>query len=284
MAYARVNWVDNVTPLDQAHLNQMDAYIATLDTSKADASAVTAGDALKVDKDSVVVAATRIVASKLLAGDAQPAFQIIGDGKHQWGAGGANLVDTNLYRSATATLKTDQDFRSAGSITALDGNASFQIALTSLGVRFGNPADTNLYRSAAGQLKTDGMILTGNSVISCYGGVGEVFLSYGGPAVAATIAFGTNRDTNLYRQAASALRTDGEMWIGARMKLRQFAEIQFGPGDGTTWDTNLYRSAAGTLRTDSLFICYLPGIGARQLEVGAADSGGAGYRMVRVAN
>lgn len=63
--------------------------------------------AARVSKDHVEVAATRIFASKLLAADANPAFRILGDGKHEWGAGGASAVDTNLYRSAANVLKTD---------------------------------------------------------------------------------------------------------------------------------------------------------------------------------
>jgi len=42
-----------------------------------------------------------------VTGDAQNRFQIGTDGKTQWGPGGTTAVDTNLYRSAAAILKTD---------------------------------------------------------------------------------------------------------------------------------------------------------------------------------
>src|SRR5262245_20803966 len=51
-----------------------------------------------VPLDGVVVAGTRIFANKLLVGDAQPSFRILGDGKHEWGPGGATAPDTRIYR------------------------------------------------------------------------------------------------------------------------------------------------------------------------------------------
>lgn len=44
-----------------------------------------------------------------VTGDTQKRLIINGDGKHEWGSGGAT-VDTNLYRSAVDTLKTDDAF------------------------------------------------------------------------------------------------------------------------------------------------------------------------------
>src|SRR5690606_19225481 len=49
--------------------------------------------------------------------DTQNRFQARGDGQLSWGSGSA-AVDTNLYRSAANTLKTDDSFVSAASITA----------------------------------------------------------------------------------------------------------------------------------------------------------------------
>jgi hypothetical protein len=42
-----------------------------------------------------------------VSGDSSGRFVILGDGKHEWGSGGAGGRDTNLYRSAVNVLKTD---------------------------------------------------------------------------------------------------------------------------------------------------------------------------------
>jgi hypothetical protein len=48
------------------------------------------------------------------SGDANAAFIADFDGKMQWGPGGSGGPDTNLYRSAASTLRTDGDFLVAG--------------------------------------------------------------------------------------------------------------------------------------------------------------------------
>jgi hypothetical protein len=70
----------------------------------------------KVDKDSIVVAASRLVANKLLAGDANESLLVTGDGKIQWGAGGSSLLDTNLYRASGAKLRTDGNMEIGGQL------------------------------------------------------------------------------------------------------------------------------------------------------------------------
>lgn len=55
------------------------------------------------------------------SGDANAAYTMDFDGKNQWGPGGGTALDTNLYRSAAATLKTDSSFIVAGSET-VSGN------------------------------------------------------------------------------------------------------------------------------------------------------------------
>jgi|SRR5215831_5684192 len=58
-------------------------------------------------QDTVIAAATRIIANRLATADANAAWQVRGDGRMDWGAGGAGAYDANLYRSAAGTLKTD---------------------------------------------------------------------------------------------------------------------------------------------------------------------------------
>lgn len=49
----------------------------------------------------------------LVAAEVNARFQVLADGKVSWGPGGATAVDTNLYRSAADTLKTDDAFQAA---------------------------------------------------------------------------------------------------------------------------------------------------------------------------
>lgn len=52
-----------------------------------------------------------------LSTDTQPRLQIDAGGRHTWGAGGTSAGDTNLYRSAADTLRTDDAFIAAGGLT-----------------------------------------------------------------------------------------------------------------------------------------------------------------------
>jgi hypothetical protein len=123
----------------------------------------------KVPKDGVTVAGTRILASKLVSADAQPAFQINGDGGLHWGPGGSTAPDTNLYRSAAGQLKTDGSLVVGAQLVSNTGTpgASFFLGSASGDAynRFvlannggmqwgpGNTApDTQVYRYAANQL------------------------------------------------------------------------------------------------------------------------------------
>src|SRR5215831_4633216 len=56
-------------------------------------STVSGGGALPAD--TVVVAGTRIISNKLLAGDAQPSWRVMGDGSMNWGPGGSTATDTS---------------------------------------------------------------------------------------------------------------------------------------------------------------------------------------------
>lgn len=49
--------------------------------------------------------------------DTQPRLQIDAGGRHTWGAGGTSAGDTNLYRSAADTLRTDDYFIAGNGLT-----------------------------------------------------------------------------------------------------------------------------------------------------------------------
>lgn len=63
----------------------------------------------------VQTAATQFLANYLLSGDANSAVRMLGDGKIEWGSGGALAQDTNLYRFAANVLATDDYFLAIGS-------------------------------------------------------------------------------------------------------------------------------------------------------------------------
>jgi hypothetical protein len=84
--------------------------------------------------------------------------------------GPSGTYDTNLYRSAADTLKTDDNFRAAGEVGATGatsgGFGTANVALIGpvgpsgvAGLLLGNLNDTNLYRNAADVLKTDDSLI-----------------------------------------------------------------------------------------------------------------------------
>jgi len=207
-------WTDGVTPLNAANMTKLQTrdekgapsgYVGLDSSSGASAAAFTATG---------VNPGATVYVSKA-QGEANWRHYTDASGKHFWGDGTA-APDTNLYRSAAGTLKTDGTLQAAGPMAASQGTTAVvwlgnQGPAGAAGMTFGSAGDTNLYRAAAGQLKTDGLLLAGGAIIASYGTANEVFLSYSG---APQIAFGSARDTNLYRAAAGVLRTDGWIQIG----------------------------------------------------------------------
>jgi len=237
MPYTGQTWTDGVTPLDSVHMSALDAGVVGA-----------------VDVDNLAAAASQIVANKLLAGDAQPAFKILGDGAHSWGPGSSTAPDTNLYRAAANTLKTDGAFTSALDVIS-QINATGMTRLGGAGpggeagIKLGNAGDTNLYRSGAQILKTDTNFRVGQYLDVDFAGAGY------------QIRFGSAVDTNLYRSQAGVLKTDGQFWASTYLAANKGTanEVTVGHNGGAaaagfyfsnTGDTNLYRYGANQLMTD----------------------------------
>ena len=89
-----------------------------------------------------VTAFANAFAAYALGTDAQPTIKINGQGKIEWGPGGATLPDTNLYRGALNQLRTDDDLVIGGNATVVGGTLAIG-------------ADVAVYRGAANVLKTD---------------------------------------------------------------------------------------------------------------------------------
>jgi len=277
----------------------------TLDANALTINGVPVGGGGGLPADTVVPSGTRIIANKLLAGDAQPNWRLDGSGKLEWGAGGALATDATLYRQAAGILKTDgsiylgQQPTGPGLVLAAGGNnQSFRAGMGGVSFSasvygdanlrwFVNPtgqinwgagptaSDTTLYRSAAGVLTTDGRMTAKDSFapfVAAPAAVGNyAFGVYPGSDTSPFFGIRTDgrmewaarnsaSDTNLYRSAASTLKTDtafhcdGQLmahWTGSAYAINT---TQF-PGEGFqfTGDTNLYRSAAGNLKTDGSF-------------------------------
>lgn len=220
--------------------------------------------------DMVTIAGTRIFANKLLTADANQSFRIMGDGKHEWGAGGATALDTNLYRSAADLLKTDDELE----IGFAGGKDTLRLTSTAADTGITIGGDVNLYRSAANYLKTDDDLLVGASSFQTGITTGVWLLGGGAVSVVRALAAQTtfystvNGDT----QYRFTVDSDGKMLWGS------------GAAAG---DTNLYRSAANTLKTDySLEVTgsALLGTNNGNVAIGAAADAGGGIVVIAIKN
>ena len=104
----------------------------------------------------------------VVTGDTNSRFQLNRGGIMEWGPGNA-AVDTNLYRSATSVLKTDDRFDAAGGLKAT--GAHIEISSGNLylygaaaQIILGTSSDVNLYRSNTDVLRTDDTYAIGAGV------------------------------------------------------------------------------------------------------------------------
>jgi hypothetical protein len=200
-----------------------------------------------------------------LLNDTQNRLEINSDGRVFWGNGTA-APDTNLYRSAADTLRTDDRLQVATGLDLISSGTG-----SSNGIRFGASQDADIYRTAAGTLRFNG---------------GSVQLDNGAGSGGITIGSTLGSSVNLYRSAADVLRTSDALTVdgiltgssgasfsgGSITSVNQIQSDSYivadndGPNRvligfstpglvfGSLQDTNLYRSGADTLRTDDNFI------------------------------
>lgn len=166
------------------------------------------------------------------AGEANGKFSIWAAGQVNWGPGGGSDMDTNLYRSSAGVLKTDDLLVATEFITSVAnaGTSGYQI----------NIAGDAGYRH---------LVM----------GDGKLIWADGSGAVG---------DTNLYRAAANALKTDDDFLAAGNIRLKDGDATQITLGDtigggqpgivfgnaGGGGDTSLFRNAANELRTDGAFV------------------------------
>ncbi|WP_030506357.1 hypothetical protein [Microbispora rosea] len=149
------------------------------------------------------------------SGDSQRRLLIDASGAHTWGSGTA-AGDTNLYRGAADTLKTDDSLVVATRATV--GSSSLQSA----------------------QFHAEGA------------GTNQVLLAKATAAGTATIAvMAVETPTTGKRALDFRLTGDTVARLAVDASASSSGTLTF--GDGTTADTNLYRPAADTLKTDDSF-------------------------------
>lgn len=148
--------------------------------------------------------------------DTQPRLRILASGEAQWGGGAALGYDTNLYRSAANTLKTDDEL-SVGSGTIYIGadctfsRASANVLQTggSLTVNGTSTSSTSIVSSSTSSTQSirvkvsaeaqDRLIVTADGAMTWGSG-------------------SASGDTNLYRSAANTLKTD-DTFVTARLDV-----------------------------------------------------------------
>lgn len=105
-------------------------------------------------------AAQNVITNRLLTADAQGVWSILGSGEFQWGAGGASVRDTNLYRISAGVLATDNTFR-----VRMNGNGINALTRTMRGLELSATemdATTQKYDSAIKWMSTDAQLTTEN--------------------------------------------------------------------------------------------------------------------------
>ena len=141
-------------------------YRSAADTLKTDDNFQVDGDALSL-LDGVYVVSRSSAGNQVfdakVAGDTWPRIGMhvnpLG-GSLSFGPGGSTLPDVNLYRPEPDTLKTDDDFHSAG----LRTTANLRLAADGISLIFGALGDVNLYRAGANRLATDDALQVGGKI------------------------------------------------------------------------------------------------------------------------
>ncbi len=134
-------------------------------------------DDIQFDDEIVIIRplSTDNALSTKITTDTEPRLLLTTNGKFQWGAGDAAVVDTNLYRVGVSRLRTDSEFQSGRDLSS---EPSFSALVTGdsqnrwqadadgklwWGSGSGS-VDTNLYRSAVDTLKTDDSFVVGSAL------------------------------------------------------------------------------------------------------------------------
>jgi hypothetical protein len=181
-------------------------------------------------------------------------FSINTDGRFDWGDG-TNAVDTNLYRSAADTLKTDDAFL-ASSVQAYGASG---MIISSGGLTLSGSSSAIVARSASGSGISTFVSRVSTDTVDRFTLSADGKHSWSSGALAS--------DTTLYRANADLLRTDDEFNSlrsstslkafsvningenAARLSIRADGKHEWGDGTNTA-DILMFRGAASELWVD----------------------------------
>jgi hypothetical protein len=153
-------------------------------------------------------------------GDTTNRFLVDVDGKMNWGSGAATR-DTNLYRSAADTLKTDDALQVTGVLSPLagmtiTGSSTATVATDTYTLYSTNTnagGNTTVPHLRFDSANSAGLLLTSRAT-------GDASSRYAN-TVAGLMSWGNGtdaRDTNLYRTSAGVLKTDNALTVGATFR------------------------------------------------------------------
>lgn len=145
-----------------------------------------------------------------VSGDSAARWVVNPQGKTQWGPGNAG-VDTNLYRSAAGTLKTDTALVVGTSVTAALGvlsTGSSTGTILSVTNTTGSPSSPNVqFFGLLGGDSVLGLGVTGDTVSRLAADTnGKLLWGAGGSSAG---------DVNFYRSASGLLKTDQSLQVGS---------------------------------------------------------------------
>jgi hypothetical protein len=150
---------------------------------------------------SIGSATTTVTIATYVDGDTANRFAIHADGKQEWGSGSATL-DTNLYRSAANTLKTDDSLIVAGGLT-VSGDAAVSGALTD--------SDSLPYKSV--QVGIASVSFTSQTSFTTTVTFDTAFPSGVTPVVVTTISSGSGTVTRWGSRAISVTNTGFTLFV-----------------------------------------------------------------------
>ncbi len=180
--------------------------------------------------------------------------------------------DTNLYRSAANTLKTDDSFVAGGTLsigasggTLISGTGTPEGAVTAsvgaLYLRTDGGSGTTLYTKESGAGNTGWVTVAGSATVpdplTLSSDItvrntlaSEVKVGAVGPSSEAGIAFGSALDTNLFRSAADFLATSGSLDVRDTLVVNSGDGAPSGAGSslmfGSGWSSRIYANVGGT--------------------------------------
>lgn len=197
-------------------------------------AAATAINWTAVQSHEAATAATQVAGAKVTA-DVADRWVLGADGKQTWGDG-TGAGDTNLYRSAANTLKTDDAFQAASMVLGAP-----------LPVASGGTGAATL--DGAGIVtKTGAQVIAGAKTLSDT--ITSNLSGTGGVGYAVTVAAEAN--------ARYAVLGDGK--------------VEWGAGGAAARDANLYRSGAAELKTDGAFVVGTTAYVATSMRVGSTSA------------